>query len=69
MYLRRNAVLKRCDKDWLKIRNWSPEHYKWIKENSRSYESTEREVSKILRYRWYLLSEKEFKSQMIKLHL
>lgn len=69
LYVRRNAVLKRCDRDWLKILDWSPEHYKWIKTNSHSYENTEREVSKILNYRWHMLSEKEFKNQTLELHL
>ncbi|XP_076631879.1 uncharacterized protein LOC143346993 isoform X1 [Colletes latitarsis] len=69
LYVRRNTVLKRCDRDWLKIMNWSPEHYEWIKTNSCSYENTEREVSKILKYRWTMLSEKEFKNKTLKLHL
>lgn len=69
LYVRRNVILKRCDKDWLRLMNWSPEHYHWIKENSRSYENTEKEVSKILKYRWHMLSEKEFKNQTLTLHL
>ncbi|XP_054007229.1 uncharacterized protein LOC128891621 [Hylaeus anthracinus] len=69
LHVRRNAVLKRCDRDWLKILNWSPEHYQWIKTSSRSYETTEKEVSRILGYRWHMLSEKEFKNQTLKLHL
>ena len=47
--------------------NWSPEHYQWIKENSRSYESTEKEVSRILNYRWHMLTEREFRDQMVKM--
>lgn len=68
LYVRRNVVLKRCDRDWSRILDWSPEHQEWIRVNSRSYESTEREVSKILRYRWHMLSEKEFKEQTINMH-
>ncbi|XP_014475367.1 PREDICTED: uncharacterized protein LOC106744832 isoform X1 [Dinoponera quadriceps] len=69
LYVRRNVVLKRCDRDWSRILDWSPEHHEWIKVNSRSYESTEREVSKILRYRWHMLSEREFKEQTINMHI
>ncbi|XP_076167398.1 uncharacterized protein LOC143146722 isoform X2 [Ptiloglossa arizonensis] len=69
LYVRRNAVLKKCDRDWLKILNWSPEHYQWIKTNSWSYENTQREVSRILKYRWHMLSEEEFKNQTLKLHI
>ncbi|XP_071873512.1 uncharacterized protein isoform X3 [Bombus fervidus] len=69
LYVRRYSTLKKCDGDWLKIMNWSPEHYQWIKENSRSYESTEKEVSRILNYRWHMLTEREFRDQMVKLYL
>ncbi|KAG7214068.1 hypothetical protein KM043_001433 [Ampulex compressa] len=69
LYIRRNAILKRCDRDWLRIMDWTPEHLQWIKVNSQSYENTEREVSRILGYRWHMLSEKEFKNQTLKLHI
>ncbi|XP_011307489.1 uncharacterized protein [Fopius arisanus] len=68
LYVRRNVVLKKCDKDWLMYGNWSEEHENWVKLNSHDYEDTEREVSKILGYRWHMLSEKEFASQTINLH-
>ncbi|KYN03885.1 hypothetical protein ALC62_05186 [Cyphomyrmex costatus] len=68
LYVRRNVVLKRCDRAWSKILDRSPEYYRWIKVNSRSYESTEQEVSRILGYRWHMLSEKEFKAQTINMH-
>ncbi|XP_012217085.1 uncharacterized protein [Linepithema humile] len=69
LYVRRNVILKRCDKAWSKILDWSLEYHRWIKANSRSYEDTEREVSRILGYRWHMLSEKEFKAQIINLHI
>ncbi|XP_011685966.1 PREDICTED: uncharacterized protein LOC105448847 isoform X1 [Wasmannia auropunctata] len=69
LYVRRNVVLKRCDRAWSKILDRSPEYYRWIKANSRSYENTEREVSRILGYRWHMLSEKEFKTQILNLHI
>lgn len=69
LYVRRNVVLKRCDKEWSNITDWSEEHCHWIKTNSRSYENTEKEVSRILGYRWHMLSEKEFKNQRVNLHI
>lgn len=69
LYVRRNAVIKKCDAAWLKILQWSPEHHQWIKTNSCSYDSTEREVSRIFSYRWHMLSEKEFKAQQLNLHI
>jgi len=69
LYVRRNVVLKRCDKAWSAILDWSPEYYEWIKVNSCSYEKTEAEVSRILGYRWHMLSEKEFKMQSINMHV
>lgn len=69
LYVRRFSILKKCDEDWLKIMDWSPEHYQWIKETSRSYVDTEKEVSKILKYKWHMLNENEFRDQMIKLYL
>ncbi|EFN75472.1 uncharacterized protein LOC105191354 isoform X2 [Harpegnathos saltator] len=69
LYVRRNVVLKRCDRNLSRILDWSPEHHEWVKVNSRSYENTEREVSKILRYRWHMLSEREFKDQAINMHI
>lgn len=69
LHVRRNVVLKKCDSDWLAISDWSLKHTKWIKDNCHNYEKTEREVSKILGYRWHMLSEKEFASQKIDLHI
>ena len=69
LYVRRNVILKRCDKGWSNITDWSADHYQWIKINSHSYEATEREVSRILGYRWHMLSEKEFKNQEVALHI
>ncbi|KAK0167029.1 hypothetical protein PV327_004478 [Microctonus hyperodae] len=69
-YVRRNVVLKRCDKAWTTIGNgWTTEHEHWIKSNCNSYERTENEVSKILGYRWHMLSDKEFTYQTVDLHI
>ncbi|XP_011881249.1 PREDICTED: uncharacterized protein LOC105569407 [Vollenhovia emeryi] len=68
LYVRRNVVLKRFDRAWSEMMDSSSEYYQWIKVNSHSYENTEREVSRILGYRWHMLSEKEFKAQVVNLH-
>ncbi|XP_020291858.1 uncharacterized protein LOC109858731 isoform X2 [Pseudomyrmex gracilis] len=69
LYVRRNVILKRCDEAWSRILDWPPDYYRWIKANSRSYEDTEKEVSRKLGYRWHMLSEKEFKAQTVNLHI
>ncbi|XP_014211697.1 uncharacterized protein LOC106641702 [Copidosoma floridanum] len=69
LYVRRNVVLKKCDADWLNISDWSASHCKWIKDISNDYAKTEEEVSRVLGYRWHMLSEKEFDKQTITLHL
>ncbi|XP_046613304.1 uncharacterized protein LOC124301844 [Neodiprion virginianus] len=68
LFVRRNVILKRFDGAWSKMNNWTPEHYQWLKINSRSYEDTEKEVSKVLGYRWHMLSEKEFKNQQLNIY-
>ncbi|XP_011495411.1 PREDICTED: uncharacterized protein LOC105360257 [Ceratosolen solmsi marchali] len=69
LYVRRNVILKKFDADWLSVSDWSPEHCKWIKENCKTYEKTEQEISRILGYRWRMLSEKEFAKQTIRLYV
>ncbi|XP_071572676.1 uncharacterized protein [Temnothorax nylanderi] len=69
LYVRRNVVLKRFDRAWSETLDRSSEYYRWMKVNSRNYENTEREVSRILGYRWHMLSEKEFKAQIVNLHI
>lgn len=69
LYVRRNVILKKCDADWININDWSVKHHQWIKDNCHDYEKTEGEISKILGYRWHMLSEKEFSSQSISLHV
>lgn len=58
-YVRRNAVIIR--NDWPKNPSWSEENYQWIKSTCQSYEKTEQEVSKILGYKWKMMTDKEFK--------
>jgi F-box protein 39 len=63
--VRRNAIVQKCD--WPKNPDWTDEFYEWLRSSSRSYESTEREISQILGYNWNMLSDKSFKK--IKIHL
>lgn len=58
-FVRRNAVILRCDWPWNP--EWSEEFYRWLQATSRSYESTEIEVSQILGKRWSMLSDKLFR--------
>ncbi len=64
----RNVILKKCDADWINKSDWSAKHYQWIKDNCHDYGKTETEISKILGYRWHMLSEKEFANQSLSLH-
>ncbi|EDW74852.2 uncharacterized protein Dwil_GK15904 [Drosophila willistoni] len=59
LHVRRFAVILRSD--WPRHPEWSDEFYLWLKRNSRSYESMEREISQILGYKWQLLSDRDFK--------
>ncbi|CAH1775640.1 unnamed protein product, partial [Owenia fusiformis] len=61
LVVRRNAVLLKSD--WPKMLEWSDEFYRWLQFNSRSYERTEEEISKILngQYKWRMLKDREFK--------
>lgn len=63
--VRRNAVVQKCD--WPRNPDWSDEFYEWLKISSRKYESTEREISQILGYKWSMLSDSGFKK--IRIHL
>lgn len=47
---------------------WSEEFYSWLKMNSKSYKSVEKEVSQILGYRWKLLTDQEFQNLDVNLH-
>lgn len=59
-YVRRNAVVLRCE--WPKNPEWTDEFYQWVKTTSRSYETTESEVSRLLQRRWNMLTDKQFKA-------
>lgn len=63
--VRRNAIVQKCD--WPRNPDWSDDFYEWLKLSSRTYDSTEREISQILGYKWSMLSDKSFKE--IKIHL
>lgn len=63
--VRRNAIVQKCD--WPKNPDWSEDFYEWLRSSSRTYDSTEREISQILGYKWNMLSDKSFRK--IKIHL
>lgn len=54
--------------DWKQQPEWSDEFYSWLKTNSRSYSSVEKEVAQILGYKWKFLPDKEFRRLDINLH-
>lgn len=64
-HVRRQAVVQKCD--WPRNPEWTEEFYEWLKVSSRTYESTEREISQVLGYRWTMLCDRSFKK--IKIHL
>lgn len=66
LFVRRNAVILRCD--WPQSPDWSYEFYQWLRSSSKSYDTTEKEVSQILGYTWFMLSDQQFKLTRINLH-
>lgn len=63
--VRRNAVILKCD--WPRNPDWTEEFYEWLQRSSRTYESTEQEITQILGYRWTMLCDKNFKK--VRIHL
>ncbi|CAG2106553.1 unnamed protein product, partial [Medioppia subpectinata] len=57
--VRKNAIIKRFD--WKRQTQWSDGYYLWLKTNSRSYEKTFEEISKIFGKKWLPLTDEEFK--------
>ena len=66
LFIRRNAVILRCD--WPRSPDWSYEFYQWLRSASKSYNATEKEVSQILGYSWFMLSDRQFKLTNVNLH-
>lgn len=64
-HVRRQAIVQKCD--WPRNPEWSDDFYEWLKKSARTYESTEREISQILGYKWTMLCDRNFKK--IKIHL
>lgn len=63
--VRKNAIVLKCD--WPKNPDWTEEFFEWLKISSKSYETTETEISQILGYKWTMLSDKSFKK--VSIHL
>ncbi|XP_023347244.1 uncharacterized protein LOC111716066 isoform X2 [Eurytemora carolleeae] len=57
-YVRRNAIILKCD--WPKSPDWSDEFYSWLRKSSKSYSDMETEVSQILGFRWFALTDKQY---------
>ncbi|XP_064625453.1 uncharacterized protein LOC135486532 [Lineus longissimus] len=58
LYIRQNAILKRMD--WSKVPEWSNDFYWWLKGCSKSFDTMQAEVSRIIGYPWRALTDKEF---------
>lgn len=59
LYVRRNAILKRCD--WQRTLTWDDNYYWTMRRASHSYEDTFDEISRCLGYQWEPLTDKQFK--------
>ena len=62
-YVRKNAVIIKCD--WPRNPDWTTDFYDWLREVSKSYDTTETEISQIIGYKWKMLSDKQFKNMQI----
>lgn len=65
-HVRQNGIILKCD--WPKSPDWSEEFYAWLKRTSKSYKDMETEVSQILGFRWYALTDKQFKLTHVNLN-
>jgi len=65
-HVRRNGIILKCD--WPKSPDWSDEFYAWLRRTSKSYKDMETEVSQILGFRWYALTDKQFKLTHVNLN-
>ena len=59
-YVRRQAILLR--RDWPMCGGWSRDQYDWLMNSSLNYDIVEQEVSHLLRMRWNMLSDKQYKA-------
>jgi len=59
LIVRRNAVLQRSD--WRKAQSWTDEFYRRLRTAARSYDETEREISRLLDTRWTMLPDRLFR--------
>ena len=59
LVVRRNAVRQRSD--WFKAQSWSDDFYRRLRTAARSYDETEREISRLLDTRWTMLPDRLFR--------
>lgn len=62
-YVRKESVIVECE--WPQNPDWSDEFYTWLQISSKSLESTEKEISQILGYRWTMLNDEQFQKVKI----
>ena len=67
LHIRRNAIILK--NEWPKSPDWSWDFYYWLKNNSKSYETMEKEVSQILGFRWYALNDKQYRQTPLNLNI
>ncbi|CAG9808064.1 unnamed protein product [Chironomus riparius] len=63
--VRKSAVIEQMD--WPKNPDWSDDFFAWLQISSSSKESTEKEISQILRCRWIMMSDESFEKLKISL--
>lgn len=54
----KSAVITECK--WPKNPEWTEDFFMWLQMASQTINSTEREISQILGYRWKLLTDEQF---------
>ena len=64
-YVRKSSIIINCD--WPKNQNWTDDFYEWLQIASKSHDTTEKEISQILGYKWTMLSDKIYKNIRISL--
>lgn len=62
-HVRKSKIIIKCD--WPKNQNWTEDFYGWLQMASKSHDTTEKEISQILGYKWTMLSDELYKNVRI----